>query len=129
MTISKSIASAIALSGVFFAGHAGISQASEADRTQTFKPLQGLSINAGQMHGISYFTSESNTCRLVITLTDASNQDELQGFTVTRHEAAVPAGQHTRYASEGHTLEFGCQADAGAMTFRPVSTVASDQSE
>jgi hypothetical protein len=129
MTISKNIISAVALSGIYFASHAGVSQASEANKTQTFKPLQGLSINAGQRHGISYFTSDANTCKLVVTLTDAANQDDPHGFTVTRHEAAVPAGQRTRYASEGHTFEFGCQADAGAMTFRPLSTVASDQSE
>ena len=130
MTISKNIISAVALSGIFFASHAGVSQAGEANKTQTFKPLQGLSINAGQKHAIGYFLSDANTCKLVLTLADASNQGDPQGFTVARYEAAVPAGQNTRYASEeGRTFEFGCQAHAEAMTFKSLNSVASAQSE
>jgi hypothetical protein len=129
MTIRHNILSAVALSGIIFASHAGVSHAGEANKTQTFKPLQALSINAGQKHGIGYFLSDAKTCNLVVTLADEPNQDDPQGFTVTRYEAAVPAGQNTRYASEGSTFEFGCQADAHAMTFKPLSTVASDQSE
>ena len=126
MTIRENIISAVALSGIIFASHAGVSLAGEANKTQMFKPLQGLSINAGQKHGIGYFISDANTCKLVVTLTNADDS----GFTVTRHEASVPAGQNTRYTSEvGKTLEFGCQADAQAMTFKALSTVASDQSE
>jgi hypothetical protein len=129
MTISKKIISAIALSGIIFAGHAGAALAGEANKSQTFKPLQGLSFDAGQKHGIGYFLSNANTCKLVLTLADSATQDDQQGFTAARYEAAVPAGQNTRYTSEGHTFEFGCQASAQAMTFKPLSTVASDQSE
>ena len=100
MTIRHNILSAVALSGIIFASHAGVSHAGEANKTQTFKPLQALSINAGQKHGVN------------------------------RYEAAVPAGRITRYTSEaGRTFEFGCQAHAAAMTFKPLSTVASDKSE
>ena len=130
MTIRHNILSAVALSGIIFASHAGVSHAGEANKIQTFKPLQALSINAGQKHGIGYFLSDAKTCNLVVTLADEPNQDDPQGFTVTRYEAAVPAGQITRYTSEvGHTFEFGCQAHAAAMTFKPLSTVASDKSE
>ena len=127
MTISKNIISAIALSGIIFAGHASASLAGETNKT--IKPLQGLSFDAGQKHGIGYFLSNANTCKLVLTLADSATQDDQQGFTAARYEAAVPAGQNTRYTSEGHTFEFGCQANAQAMTFKPLSTVASDQSE
>ena len=130
MTIRHNILSAVALSGIIFASHAGVSHAGEANKTQTFKPLQALSINAGQKHGIGYFLSDAKTCNLVVTLADEPNQDDPQGFTVTRYEAAVPDGRITRYTSEvGHTFEFGCQAHAAAMTFKPLSTVASDKSE
>ena len=130
MTISKNIISAIALAGILFAGHAGASLAGEATKSQSFKPLQGLSINAGQKHAIGYFLSDANTCKLVLTLADASNQGDPQGFTVSRYEAAVPAGQNTRYTSEdGNVFEFGCQAHAEAMTFKPLTSVASSQSK
>jgi hypothetical protein len=71
MSIHKNIISAVALSGIIFASHAGVSQAGDANTTQTFKPLQGLSINAGQKHGVGYFLSDANTCKLVVTWTDA----------------------------------------------------------
>ena len=48
MTIRHNILSAVALSGIIFASHAGVSHAGEANKTQTFKPLQALGINAGQ---------------------------------------------------------------------------------
>ena len=130
MTIRHNIISAVALSGIIFASHAGVFPAGEANQISSFKPLQALSIKAGQEHGIGYFLSDAKTCKLVVTLADEPNQDDPQGFTVTRYEAAVPAGQITRYTSEvGHTFEFGCQAHAAAMTFKPLSTVASDKSE
>ena len=128
MAISKQIISAIALSGIIFAGNAGVSLAGEAN-IQSFKPVQGLSINAGHKHGVGYFLSEAGSCKLVLTLADASNQDA-QGFTVTRYEAAVPAGQNTRYTTEeGNAFEFGCQAHAEAMTFKPLTSIASSQSK
>lgn len=125
MTIHKNILSAIALSGILFASHASTSLAGESQR---FKPIQGLSFDAGQKHGVGYFLSEAGTCKLVLTL--ASNQGDPQDFTVTRYETAIPAGQITRYTSqEGKAFEFGCQARAETMTFKPLSSIASSQSE
>jgi hypothetical protein len=130
MTISKNIIFAVALSAISFAGNAGASLAGEAAKTQTIKPLQGLSFEAGQKRGIGYFTSDASTCKLVLTLADTPNQDEPQGFTVSRYEAAVPAGKNTRYSSEeGRTFEFGCNAHAEAMTFKPLRSIASAQGE
>ena len=123
MTIHKNILSAIALSGILFASHASTSLAGES---QTFKPIQGLSFDAGQKHGVGYFLSEAGTCKLVLTL----SQNDPQDFTVTRYETAIPAGQITRYTSqEGNAFEFGCQARAEAMTFKPLTSIASSQSE
>jgi hypothetical protein len=123
MTIRTNILSAIALSGIVFAGHASASVAGEMN--ETFKPLQGLSFDAGQKHGIGYFLSDASTCKLVLTLANSA-QDDQQGFTAARYEAAVPAGQTTRYTSDGHTFEFGCQDKASAMTFKRLSSVASE---
>lgn len=129
MTISKQIISAIALSGILFAGHAAASLAGEVNNSQTFKRFQGLSFEAGQKHGVGYFYDNAGSCKLVLTLANASNGDNTESWTVTRYERAVPVGQITRYTSEGRAFEFGCKANAEAMTFRPLSTVASAQSE
>lgn len=128
MTLNKAIISAAALSGIIFSSHSGTSMAGDASAIQTFKPLQSVTIDAGQKHGIGYFLSESDTCKLVLTLTD--KQEEPRDLTVTRFEAAVPAGRNTRYTSEeGRSFEFGCQVHADAMTFKPLNSVASTQSE
>jgi hypothetical protein len=129
MTISKNISSAVALSGIIFAGHAGASLAADAKRAQTFKPLHAFSFDAGQKHGVGYFSNDAGLCKLVLTLAEKTNGDELQAFTATRYEATVRAHQFTRYTSDGHAIDFGCGDRAQAMTFRPLSTVASAESE
>ena len=80
MTISKNIISAVTLSGIILASHAGASLAGDANQISSFKPLQALSIKAGQEHGNGYFLREGNTCKLVVTLTDATNQDDFAGL-------------------------------------------------
>jgi hypothetical protein len=129
MTISKQIISAIALSGIFFTSHIAVSLAGWADQGQTFKNYQGLSFEAGQKHAVGYFYDDAGDCKLVLTLTDASEGNDRQSFTATRYEKAVPAGEITRYTAEGHAFEFGCQANAETMTFKPLSTVASAHAE
>ena len=125
MTISKQIISSIALSGILFAGHAAASLAGEVNESQTFKRFQDLSFEAGQKHGVGYFYDNAGSCKLVLTLANASTES----LTAIRYERAVPVGQITRYTSEGRSFEFGCQANAEAMTFKPLSSVASTQSE
>jgi hypothetical protein len=129
MTISKQFISAIALSGILFAGHASPSLAGGTNESHTFKRFEGLSFEAGQKHGVGYFYDDAGTCKLVLTLAEASNADNPSSLIVTRVERTVPAGQITSYSEEGHTVEFGCQAKAEAMTFKSPSTVASTQSE
>jgi hypothetical protein len=128
MTTTQNIISAIALSSILFAGQTPASLAGEANTTQTFKGFQGLSFEAGQKHGVGYFYNDAGRCKLILTLADANRDDE-QSLTITRYEAAVGAGQITRYTSEGHAFEFACQANAELMTFKALSTVASAQSE
>ena len=129
MTIRKNIISAAALSEIFFAGPPGVALAGE-NKPQAIKPLQAFSFETGQKHGIGYFTSDASTCKLVVTLADAANHDDAQGFTATRYEAAIRAGQNTRYTSEeGQAFELSCLANAEAMTFKPLNSIASSQSK
>jgi hypothetical protein len=129
MTISKKIISAIAFSGILFAGHTAPSLAGGTNESHTFKRFEGLSFEVGQKHGVGYFYDDAGTCKLVLTLADASNAGEPSSLTITRVEKTVPVGQITSYREEGHTVEFGCQAKAEAMIFKSPSTVASAQSE
>jgi hypothetical protein len=129
MTTTQNIISAIALSGILFAGQTPASLAGDANTSQTFKLFQGLSFEAGQKHGVGYFYNDAGRCKLILTLADESNRDDEQSLAITRYETAVGAGQITHYTSEGHAFEFACQANAGVMTFKALSTVASAQNE
>ena len=128
MTIRKNIISAAALSGIFIGGHAGVSLAGE-NKPQTIKPLQAISFKVGENRSIGYFYQEAHNCKLVLTLAVTPVREATQGFTVARFEAAVRGGQNTRYTSEeGQAFEFSCLANAEAMTFNPLSAIAT-QSE
>jgi hypothetical protein len=95
------------------------SLAGEVNESQTFKRFQGLSFEAGQKHGVGYFYDNAGSCKLVLTLADASTES----LTAIRYERAVPVGQITRYTSEGHSFEFGCQAE-----IEPVRTLRTGSS-
>lgn len=122
MTNTKSIFTAIAFASIAFTAHAGTSAASES-QIGTFKPYQALRFDAGEKHAVGYFYDAAGTCRLILTLADDTVGEE--SFTATRHEASVPAGRAVRYTTGGRAFEFGCAAHADAMTFKPLSTVAS----
>ena len=95
--------------------HVGAAHASE-----TLKPLQGLSFHTGSKDAVAYFLNENRTCKLVLTMVDGA-------YRPTRFEAAIAAGEATRYAlAEGKTLEFACQSDAQTMKINSLATVATN---
>jgi hypothetical protein len=99
-------------------------RAEEINTVQLMKPLQGIFFEAGAKHGVGYFYSDANHCKLVLTLADDPNIEGDQSFTAIRHEATVSAGDLTRYnSSEGKSLEFTCATDAQKMTVRQVERV------
>ena len=121
MNLASKIFSAALLQGVIFAGAL---HAEDINAVQSMKPLQGIVFNAGTRHGVGYFYSEANRCKLVLTLADEPNTDDDQSFTAIRHEATVSVGSSTRYNStEGQALEFTCEANAQKMTLRQVERV------
>jgi hypothetical protein len=95
----------------------------------TMKPLQGVTFDVGVKHSVSYFLNDSGQCKLVMTLAGEPNWSDVISFTSIRFEASVPPGRNTRYNSgDGKAVEFGCQAEAQAMTVRLIEEVATDAS-
>lgn len=125
---TKNIVSIVALSVAFIAGHAGTSTAG-GEQAQAFKPFQGFTFQAGEKHAVGYFYDDEGFCKLVLTLAASASGDPGEHFAATRYEALVPAGQHGRYADNGHTFEFGCRPGAVAMTFKALKTTASAQND
>ncbi len=101
--------------------------AADASPVQTMKPLQGISLDVGTKHSVSYFLNDSGQCKLVMTLADEPDWSGVPSFTSIRFEALVPAGRQTRYNSgDGKAVEFACQAEARTMSVRLVEDVATD---
>jgi hypothetical protein len=119
MTI-KTILSVAALSALVFFPN---SDATLANNVQSFKPIQGLSFDAGAKRAVAYFTNKAGQCQLVITL--AGEPDRSTGsLEINRSVASVPAGLSQRYENGGRAFQFECANDAQAMTFQALTSVA-----
>ena len=114
------------IAGTAFAAVLSLSTAAatQAADPLTMKPLQALSFDVATKHAVAYFVSQNGACKLAVTLAQTPNADDVTTFTTTRFEAAIDAGQATRfYASVGKTLEFACQGDTLAMTVKSVEQI------
>jgi hypothetical protein len=121
----RKLAVATAFASILATADLGTLQAADNSPILTMKPLQGISFDVGTKRAASYFLREDGMCKLVLTLAEAPTWDDVSRFTATRFEAAINAGNATRYDSpEGKSLDFACLADAQAMSVRPVDEVA-----
>ena len=119
--LMKVIAGTAFAAVLFSLGSGAATQAADA---LTMKPLHALSFDVATKHAVAYFLSDNGACKLVVTLAEAPNGDDVTSFTTTRFEAAINAGKATRFdASAGKALEFACQADTLAMTVKPVEQI------
>jgi hypothetical protein len=82
-----------------------------ADST-SLKPLQAASFKIDSEHAVSYFTSESGRCNLVVTRAGEPNWDQDGSFNATRFESSISAGKTTRYDG---SVDFTCASDAQSM--------------
>jgi hypothetical protein len=119
MTI-KTIVSVAVLSGLVFSAK---TDTALANNVQSFKPIQGLSFDAGTKRAVAYFTNKAGQCQLVITLAGEPvwNTGSLE---ITRYVASIPPGRSERYENSGRAFQFGCANDAQAMTFQALTSVA-----
>jgi hypothetical protein len=111
MTSIKTIIVGAAVSTILSLGAA---QAAE----QTMKPIHGVSFHDVNKHAVAYFLSQSGTCKLVVTSADDA------GHAPARFEAAIEAGKSKRYQLAGKSREFGCKAEAKAMSVKSLEAVA-----
>ena len=110
MNSTKNIIAAIALSALSW---------STAQAAETVKPLQGVSFHTETKDAVAYYLADNGTCKVVLMVTDKT------AYAPTRFEEAVEANKSTLHQiDDGKALEFGCQADAQAMTINMLATVA-----
>ena len=107
------------LIGTAFAAVLPLSTAAAAQAADalTMKPLQALSFDVEAKNAVAYFLSDNGACRLVLVLAEPPNADYLTNFVTTRFEAAIAAGNTTRFdVTTGTSLDFACHAGAQAMS-------------
>jgi hypothetical protein len=125
MNVAHEILIASALAATLAVDAARPLEAAELSSALTMKPLHGLSFDIGSRHAVGYFEAESGQCKLVLTLAEAPDWNDVPSLAATRFEAAIPGGKATRFnASEGKALEFGCNAGASAMSVTGIEEVA-----
>ena len=98
-----------------------------ADRlsTASLKPLQALTFENGEEHGVTYFVHENNQCKVVLTVALKSGDDDMSSFAATRFETSIPGGKGSRFqTSSGKAIEFVCSADSQALTVRGEESIA-----
>lgn len=118
---SAGVAIVLALSALT----AAVSAEPAAASTDTFKPLQAVSLHMGAKHAVGYFQIQSGVCQLTLVVGDELKGDELLGTVPARFVAAIEAGKTARFdTGEGRTLQFSCAPGASAMSVEALKQVA-----
>lgn len=120
ITRSAGVAIVFALSAL-----TGVVSAGPAKSTDTFKPLQAVSLHLGAKHAVGYFQTKSGVCQLTLVVGDELKGDELLETVPARFAAAIEAGKTARFdTGEGRVLEFTCASGASAMSVDALKQVA-----
>lgn len=107
---------ATTLATLFTLHGAGILQAAEISAPLALKPLEAISVAAGQTRTVGYFLTENGRCKLVATTAGDQDWSVEEAFSAVRFETAIPAGGTTRYAlGDGRALDFKCQEGARSL--------------
>jgi hypothetical protein len=120
ITRTVGVAAVLALSALV-----GMGSAVADTSTNTFKPLQGVSLHLGSKHAIGYFVKGDNVCQLTLVVGEEPVGDDIPAVTPARFSAAIEAGRSARFdTGSGTVLEFGCAPTAASMTVEPLDQVA-----
>jgi hypothetical protein len=100
-------------------------EAEELPNANRVRPAEGLILDIGSKHTVSYFLADGGTCNLTLVVGEKAN-DEGDGSTVgARIRVAIDSGKTARIeTAEGKSLEFACAKGAQAIGVRRLDTVA-----
>jgi hypothetical protein len=97
--------------------------------TNTFKPLQGVSLHLGSKHAIGYYLKGDDVCQLTLVVGEEPVGEEPVGeeipaVTPARFSAAIKAGRSAQFdTGSGTVLDFNCAPGAIAMTVESLRQV------
>ncbi len=120
--ITRSASVAIVLALTALTGAVG---AEPAASTESFKPLQAVSLHLGAKHAVGYFQTQSGVCQLTLVVGDELRGEEILETAPARFVAAIDSGKTARFdTGEGRTLQFSCTPGASAMSVEALKQVA-----
>jgi len=103
----------------------GAAGAIAGSSSNTFKPLQGVSLHLGSKHAIAYYVKGEDVCQLTLVVGEEPTGDDIPMVTPARFSAAIEAGRSARFdTGSGTQLQFSCASSAMAMTVETLAQVA-----
>src|SRR5262245_56160781 len=98
----------VALAGLSLLGAARPAGADEA-KVRTARTVQGLVVDVGSKHTVSYFLAEGGKCNLTLLVAEKANEDGDNSSLGARLRVAIDAGKSARIeTAEGCSFEFAC---------------------
>jgi hypothetical protein len=92
---------------------------------RTARPTQGVVLDVGSKHTVSYFVPEEGRCNLTLMVGEKADENGENASVGARFRVAIEAGKSARIeTAEGRSLEFSCAEGASQMSVRPLEVVA-----
>ena len=100
-------------------------KAAAGNEARAVRPAQGLMLDVGSKHTVSYFVADSGKCNLTLMVGEKANEAGENSSVGARIRVAIDAGRSARVeTAEGKSLEFACAAGARSMSVRTLDVVA-----
>jgi hypothetical protein len=124
MTSAMKRVALVAVAGLSLWCAAKPASAGEA-QVRTARPAQGLVLDVGSKHTVSYFLAEGGNCNLTLMVGEKANEEGDNSSLGARLRIVIDAGKSARIeTAESRSLEFACAADASALSVTPLDVVA-----
>jgi hypothetical protein len=89
------------------------------------RPAQGLMLDVGSKHTVSYFLADEGKCNLTVMVGEKASEAGDNSSVGARIRVAIDAGRNARVeTAEGKSLEFACAKGASSMSVRTLDVVA-----
>jgi len=123
---AKYIAMASTITGLIVMTLASARQMTDSPAV-TMTPMKGISFELGAERAVSYFVSENEQCKVVLTQAGEPNWADPATFMATRFEATIEAGKTSSYvASNGRSIDFQCQPHASSVSIHGLEPALAD---
>jgi hypothetical protein len=124
MALAMKGVATLAVVGVALTG-AAVRPVDAASATKTVSPVQGVMLDVGSKHTVSYFAAVGGKCNLTLVVGERYAGEGDYPSVGARFQVAIDAGKKARIeTASGKSLEFSCAKAAKSMSVRTLDVVA-----